>query len=270
MNLVNGKTGGAIDPGDRGLSYGDGVFRTLRLRSGRAVLWQRQYARLAADCAALRLACPPQQAFESDLAQIAAVHADGVIRLTVTRGIAVRGYAIPGNARVTRVTAWSPAASASIVGDTGVRARWCDLRLAVQPALAGIKHLNRLENVLARAEWSDAAVFEGLLRDAPGRVIGGTMSNLFLLHAGVLTTPALEGSGVAGVTRELIVEQARSADVAVRIAHILPEEVVAADAVFLVNSIIGVVQVATLDDATWAPSAFLGTLRQWIEHAEAH
>lgn len=270
MILVNGKSGAAIDPRDRGLCYGDGVFRTLRLRDGRVLLWQRQYARLAADCAALKMACPPREALESDIAQIVPVHPDGVIRLTVTRGIAPRGYAIPGVASVTRVTAWSPAPVAAAPGGDGVRVRWCDLRLAVQPALAGIKHLNRLENVLARAEWSDTGIFEGLLRDAGGGVIGGTMSNLFLFRAGTLITPALDSCGVAGVTRDLILEQAHREAITTRIAHVTPDEVVAADAVLLVNSVIGAVQVAALDQTTWQSSEILDCFRRWIAHAEAH
>jgi 4-amino-4-deoxychorismate lyase len=133
--------------------------------------------------------------------------------------------------------------------------------------LAGIKHLNRLENVLARAEWRDPQIAEGLLCDSEGHVIGGTMSNLFLLRGGVLTTPALTGSGIAGVTRDVIIERAQSEGTPVRIAPVSVPDVRAADALFLVNSLIGVWPVAALDELAWAASPFGLTLENWIRDA---
>ena len=269
MNLVNGIESGRLDPRDRGLCYGDGVFRTLAVRAGKPVLWRRQYAKLAADSAALRIDCPSLQTLERDLAQVAARHADGVIRITLTRGIAARGYAIPEIANITRIVSWSPAPGARVAEKSaGARVCWCSLRLAIQPALAGIKHLNRMENVLARSEWHDPDIAEGLLRDANGHVIGGTMSNLFLLRAGELGTPALEGSGVAGVIRDLIIERARKEGLALRIGAVAPDEVRAADALFLVNSVIGVWPVAALGDMTWGANPFADRLRSWIKDAE--
>lgn len=268
MILVNGIEGGAVDARDRGFTYGDGVFRTLRLRGGKTLLWRRQFSKLNADCAMLGIHCPAATVLEGDLAAVAARNADGVVRITVTRGIARRGYAIPEDTEVTRVVSWSEAPVAPECGIRGVTVRWCRLRLAIQPALAGIKHLNRMENVLARTEWHDPRIAEGLLRDTEGQVIGGTMSNLFLLRDGLLMTPALSGSGVAGVTREVIIERAQAEGMPVRIAAISPQEVGAADAVFLVNSVIGVWPVAILDELAWGTSAWTGRLRAWISDAE--
>jgi 4-amino-4-deoxychorismate lyase len=268
MILVNGIEGSAVDARDRGFAYGDGVFRTLRLRAGTPLLWPRQYSKLEADCAALAIACPPATVLEGDLAMVAARNPDGVVKITLTRGIAARGYAIPHETRVTRAVSWS-APSVAPDRESGIRARWCDLRLAIQPALAGIKHLNRLENVLARSEWRDPAIAEGLLRDTEGHVIGGTMSNLFLLRDGCLITPTLSGSGVAGATRDIIIERARAEGIAVHIAPITPQEVGAADALFLVNSVIGVWPVAALEELTWRASNWSGRLRNWISDAES-
>ena len=266
MILINGTEAAAIDPRDRGFAYGDGVFRTLALRAGRPQLWARQFAKLANDAAALKIACPDAQVLAADLAAIAARHANGVIRITLTRGIAPRGYASQSGGAVTRVVTWS---QASETAHKTVRARWCALRLAIQPALAGIKHLNRLENVLARAEWQDATIAEGLLLDANGHVIGGTMSTLFLLRDGVLTTPALDGSGIAGVTRDLIFEYAQTDGIVVRIEPVLPAELRLADALFLVNSLIGVWQITALDDLSWPEHAMAARMRGWIADAEA-
>jgi len=267
MNLVNGIEGGRIDPADRGLAYGDGVFRTLRLRNGKALLWPRQYAKLAADCFALDITCPGIAALEYDIEKITAVHTDGVVRITLTRGVAPRGYAIPGVANTTRIVGWS--GEPPVRSDAhGIRARWCNLRLSRQPALAGIKHLNRLENVIARSEWNDSAIAEGLLLDSEGLVIGGTMSNLILMRAGELVTPALDACGVAGITRELIVERARCENMPVRIAPVATGDVRSADAVFLLNSVIGIRQIATLDDLNWKMHPVADQLRGWINYAE--
>jgi 4-amino-4-deoxychorismate lyase len=121
--------------------------------------------------------------------------------------------------------------------------------------------------VLARAEWRDPQIAEGLLCDTEARVIGGTMSNLFLLRGGILTTPALTGCGVAGVTRDVIIERARSEGNPVRIAPVSVQDVRTAEALFLVNSLIGVWPVAALDEMNWSASPFAATLDRWIRDA---
>ena len=181
MNLINGVAGDAVSVRDRGLAYGDGVFRTFPVRGGKPALWQRQYTKLAHDCKAIAIDCPPSATLESDLAQIGASEPDCVVKIIITRGDSARGYAPPSEPKPTRVVTSSalpdyPKHNA----ETGVRTHLCRIRLATQPALAGIKQLNRLENVLARAEWSDPSITEGLLCDADDNVIGGTMSNLFI------------------------------------------------------------------------------------------
>ena len=269
MNLVNGIEGDAIGVRDRGLTYGDGVFRTFALRGGKPQMWRRQYAKLAADCKALRIACPAAGVFERDLAEIVARFSDCVVKIVVTRGGGARGYAIPRAASPTRVV------SASRLPDypplhyaRGVRARLCRIRLGSQPALAGIKHLNRLENVLARSEWSDPRIAEGLLCDADGNVIGGTMSNVFLVKDGELATPELVRCGVAGVQRGLVLELACTNNIPVRIADISVDELLAADELFLVNSVIGVWQIAELDRRSWNAGPMTVQIRRWIERVQ--
>lgn len=269
MNLVNGVESDAVSARDRGLMYGDGVFRTFPLRGGKPRLWRRQYAKLAADCAALRMACPAAGVFERDLAAITARFPDCVVKIVVTRGSGERGYAIPAAASPLRmVSAGSLPDYPQHHYDSGVRVHLCRLRLALQPALAGIKHLNRLENVLARSEWSDPGIAEGLLRDADGNVIGGTMSNVFLVKGGALLTPDLTRCGVAGVQRELVLELARDNNIPVRSAAVGMNELLQADEVFLVNSVIGVWQIAALERKVWNAGPLTAQIRRWIEHAQ--
>ena len=141
--------------------------------------------------------------------------------------------------------------------------------MAHQPALADVKHLNRLENVLARAEWSDAAVAEGLLLDQTEHAIGGTMSNLFVVENNTLITPDLSRCGVAGVTRARVIDLAQQAGVACRVEAVSLQRVLDADAMFVVNSLIGLWPVARLAELSWAPNALSKQVAQWLKADDA-
>ena len=131
---------------------------------------------------------------------------------------------------------------------SGVAVRICTLRLAIQPALAGIKSLNRLEQVLARAEWQDAAIFEGLTLDTDGRLICGTMSNVFIVNDSRLATPGITRCGVSGVMRAELIQQLQEAGVACEVRDIYANELTTADEVFLTNSQFGVLPVKRIDN----------------------
>ena len=271
MNLVNGVESDAVGIRDRGLMYGDGVFRTFPVRDGKPVLWRRQYAKLAHDCGALHIACPPAAQFEQDLARVGATQPHCVVKIIVTRGESARGYAMAADAEATRILSSSPLPQyPQTYFEQGIRVHLCRLRVALQPALAGIKHLNRLENVLARTEWQDPAIAEGLMCDAEDAVIGGTMSNLFLVRDGKLSTPEVTRCGVAGVMRELVSELAQSHGIAIDTAVLGIDDLFAAEEVFLVNSVIGLWPVAALDRRTWKTGALSAEFRRWISDAQGH
>jgi len=247
MILVNG-VAGSIAADDRGLLYGDGLFETVLFVGGRAPLWPRHMARLNAGCARLLLSPPDIDLLARETAHASAGHARAVVRITLTRGAGPRGYAIPGMMQPTRVVAASPAPS--VAPDwyhSGIRVRLCALRLSEQPVLAGIKHLNRLEQVLACAEWNDARIAEGILCDGAGRVIGATAANLFAVIDGRLVTPALERCGIAGVARAEVLAQRPDCEV----QDLTMAELMQADEVFLSNSVRGIVPVTALDDWRW-------------------
>jgi 4-amino-4-deoxychorismate lyase len=136
--------------------------------------------------------------------------------------------------------------------------------MAVQPALAGIKHLNRLENVLARSEWSDPEIAEGLLRDATGNVIGGTMTNIFIGTRGHLATPRLERCGVAGVTRERIIEAAAEHGVPCSVTDLTWSDVLGAEEMFLVNSLAGVWPVREIQGEVRMPGVLTRAAQEWL------
>jgi 4-amino-4-deoxychorismate lyase len=266
MILINGIPGDVIAVTDRGLSYGDGVFRTLTVREGRLQHWPRHFAMLRSDCVALGIDCPDEAVLRAELEQVACRDPDCVVRITVTRGPGLRGYAPPTPANPTRIVMTSALPQyPSEFAARGIKALTCKLRLGFQPALAGIKHLNRLENVLARGEWSDPGVAEGLLLDAGNNVIEGTMSNLFIVERGGLVTPDLSRCGVAGVTRARIIESAGRHGVGCRVTPVSHERLLQADEILLVNSIIGVWQVRELDDKIRPAGTFVARVRQWLD-----
>lgn len=251
---------------DRGFTLGDGLFETIAVRDGRPLLWREHMERLAEGCRRLSLPAPdPEQLFrETDRAR--ADMADGTIRITITRGRAERGYAIPAVVEPRRVVAWFPGIPA--FPRSALTLRWCTMRLSENPALAGMKHLNRLEQVLARSEWGDQGIDEGVMLSTGGNVIECTSCNLFLVRDGVLLTPDLSDCGVAGVVRRRVLELAEALAVPARIVRIGRDDVPAADEVFVTNATRGMAPVASLADRSWsAPGTITERLRDAFQES---
>lgn len=252
MMLINGVASGLISIRDRGLLYGDGVFRTLCARQGLAVDWPLHYQKLQEDCAKLGIACPDSATLSGELERLLVQHPNGVIKLIVTRGQGVRGYTPSAQGSVTHI--WDITALPDYPADypvKGIKVRLCQLRLAEQARLAGIKHLNRLENVLAAAEWDDTDIAEGILLDHAGRVIEGTRSNIFCVMQNILVTPDLSRCGVAGVQRDRVMKWAAQHDMALQVRDLTLDELWHADEIFLVNSVIGLWPVRELEQCCW-------------------
>lgn len=273
--LVNGIPGNSIDIRDRGLLYGDGVFRTLRAAHGKAQHWPLHYLKLQHDCHTLGIVCPDVALLSAELDEVLEQHPDGVVKLIVTRGAGTRGYAPSMQAASTRI--WDVAPLPNYPPEyatAGIKARICRLRLGHQPSLAGIKHLNRLENVLAAAEWndaqsSDAGIAEGLLLDTKGNIIEGTRSNLFLVSHGELVTPDLANCGVAGVQRERIMAWAAHHDVPLHVREVGLDEVMEADELFVTNSIIGLWPIRELEQRRWAAFPVAAQIRRNLEATDS-
>lgn len=267
--LINGTPGSSISIHDRGLLYGDGVFRTLRIQNGKPMHWQRHYQKLHHDCEALRLACPPAGLLAEELHSLASQHTEAVAKIIITRGEGGRGYAMPAAANPTRILSLTtPPDYPSHFYTHGVRLRICELRMAQQPSLAGIKHLNRLENVLAAAEWSDPDIPEGLLQDRAGNVVEGTRSNLFAVFGPELATPDLSQCGVAGMQRERVLDWAAQHGTPCSIRQLRVQELYEADELFLVNSIIGLWPVRELQGHTWHNHGLSLRIQEWLNHAD--
>ncbi len=271
-SLINGSFDQAISAFDRGFSYGDGVFRTMQARNGLPVNWPLHYQKLVADCAVIGIVCPSAELLMHDFQQLFPINefednVTKVAKIIITRGEGDRGYAPPAVTVPTRVVIKSAMPQyAATYYHQGVHLHVCETRLAIQSKLAGIKHLNRLENVLARMEWRDDSIFDGLLLDMQGNVIECTMSNIFARFDNKLITPDLTQCGVAGITRQRILWLESVLGLEVQVNPLSLERLLQADEVIVCNSLYGAFQVNTLAARTWPQQKLASIIRNALTH----
>ena len=249
-SLVNGIPGDQVSILDRGLQFGDGLFETLAVTRNRPCLWDAHMARLASGCARLGISMPTADLLKQESRTLIGDHQQAVLKITLTRGCSERGYA-PGDAPVTRILSlfsWDGPAGQTLTINIASQ------RLGVNPELAGLKHLNRLEQVLARRKLPPGAR-ESILLDINGQVVEGIAANLFLQQADRLKTPALDNCGVAGVVRQLVMDTATEMNMTVEETQVQVEDLLNADALYLSSSLLGLCAVSAILDQDWRPSA---------------
>ena len=243
----NGKSISDTLLSNRGLAYGDGLFETIKVVAGHAQFLELHLQRLQRDCRRLDIALDIA-ALRADLDSVLHLNRDGILKIVVTRISNERGYNAPRNADGERLLLFYPQYFAvDVRARNGVAVKLCRQALAEQPVLAGIKHLNRLEQVIARAEWRDPQIAEGLLLDRAGRLIEGTFCNVFLVKDRVLFTPRLHRCGVVGVMREIVLQQASQLLLTACERDLVPDDLYTADEVFLTNSVIGIWPVCKIE-----------------------
>jgi 4-amino-4-deoxychorismate lyase len=246
--FTNGWAIDAIAIDDRVAQYGDGLFETIAVRDGKARLWQLHVERLQTGCERLGIHSPTADELaaelDSALSQTDTSTDFATAKLVVSAGRSRRGYRRePGQKAIVRVGIFAASEIPKNLYRDGVIVRICSSRLAVQPQLAGIKSMNRLEQVLARSEWDDANVFEGLMRDTAGRLICGTMSNMFIVNESKVMTPALTRCGVSGVMRRHLLSLMQHDGIDCAVRDIEYDELKNASELFLSNSQFGVLPV---------------------------
>ncbi len=249
MILVNGHPDDRIVVSDRGFQYGDGVFETLAYRKGKLEFLDQHLARLQLGCQTLAI---PFEQIDSLLEEIelvvASLENDAVIKVIVTRGSGGRGYRASSDICPTRIVsshAYPEYPKSHYI--SGVTLRYCQHKLSQNQKLAGIKHLNRLDQVIARNEWSDESIHEGLMLDQDDHVIEGTMSNLFILLDGVVVTSPITSSGIKGVIRTEILATLERLSIPYNEKFISKNDVNNASEVFVSNSVIGIWPVTNIE-----------------------
>ena len=260
--LINGQATDLINVSDRGLQYGDGLFETIPVVDGRPLHWDRHMARLTRGERALGLPLEDKAQLLREARRLCDGCEQGVLKVIITRGSGGRGYRPPAQAQPARILSlhpW-PEYSQSWYRE-GMRLRLCEIRWSRNRRLAGFKHLNRLEQVLARQEWQDPQIAEGVMLDEHDRVVSVTQGNLFLVSGGIVRTPELSHAGIAGVMRELVIESAADLGIPVQIGEVTLEALQQADALFVTNSLLGLCPVAALEDRIYAPERIPESLR---------
>jgi 4-amino-4-deoxychorismate lyase len=250
--LINGESGGSVSVMDRGLNYADGLFETIAVRNGEARFLDYHLDRLNSSCKRLDMPLAPADVLTHEVKQLMAGQKFATIKILLTRGVAQRGYAVPPKLQPTRIVClFAGDAPDSQPYRAGIEARWCHASVSANRDLAGMKTLGRLEQVMARSEWTQSNIREGLMTTDDGMVIGGTMSNVFCVIKGQLHTPDLSRCGVNGIMRRVIIEQAAKIDLGCEVRELRRGDVDAAGELFVSNSLIGIWPVTQLADRTW-------------------
>jgi 4-amino-4-deoxychorismate lyase len=267
MFLVNGEPSSHVAISDRGLHYGDGLFETIAVAKRQTVFLDRHLKRLQAGCGKLRLPCPDTHLVTREAQYLCGQWESetAVLKLMLTRGSGSRGYRQPDIIAPTRILSLHPfpVYPADYQND-GINMRFCATRLGLNPALAGIKHLNRLEQVLARAEWTDTDIQEGIMLDCQGRIIEGTMSNLFYVKHSKLFTAALTQCGVSGIMRGIIIEQATDQGLDVSEQDFTQAELQNADEIFICNAVIGIWPVRQIGSQSFPIGPLTRQIQSWV------
>ena len=267
MFLLNGQSADNIDLLDRGLHYGDGLFETIAVINGQPLCLDKHLQRLLSGCGRLKLEFNDAELLESEINSICKNIDRAILKITVTAGVGGRGYnRSSSELKPTRLLAIHPWPDyPDNYSSQGIQVHLCSSRLGHNPGLAGIKHLNRLEQVLARNEWDDANTMEGLMLDIDDNVIEGTMSNLFLVYPNKkLITADVSLCGIEGIVRQYILDHCAELVYTSDVKKLSLDEVYAASEMFFCNSVAGIMPVRHLADHEFPAQLSANEISQFL------
>ncbi|KXF81708.1 aminodeoxychorismate lyase [Enterovibrio coralii] len=255
MILLNGSPNNQIDIADRGLQYGDGCYTTMLACHGKVQALTRHIARLMSNTDALSIEVTNWQEIESWIQQVARETASdekSVIKVLISRGVGGRGYS-PTGCTSPNVVVSSHAYPSSYDAwkEKGIKTILLETRLGLSP-LAGIKHLNRLEQVLIKREVEDRGADDGIVCDLNGNLVETSASNIFWRKDRTLFTPDLTLSGVEGTMRRQIIESATECGYQVDIVSAKPDVLWDADEVFITNAVMGIVPIRCIERTNYS------------------
>lgn len=245
---LNGDPTSRINMQDRGLSYGDGVFETIAVINHRPIWLDRHIERLINSAEHLKI---PTNGLENSLLKDlegVSYPETSVLKIIVTRGCGGRGYLSDKTQLPSRIIQLSTMPNYQDFQRQGIRLCGIEgFKLSTNPFLAGHKHLNRIEQVMARMEVDPELADEGITTDLEGNMIEGTMSNLFWVEGGVLFTPNLDKNGVNGIVRQWVLEKACEESIEIHSGHYPLKRLNDADEIFVTNSLMGIVAAKSLN-----------------------
>jgi len=248
-NLINGKAFDQIEVFDRALHYGDGVFETIAIQDGKVLCFDEHLNRLEKGCKKIKIPVQDKKIIKNEILSLTENTDRAVVKIIITRGQGGRGYKIPDNIESTRIISLFPWPDySSELSIFGIKTKLCNYRYSNNPVLAGIKHLNRLEQILARAEWGDKKIIEGIVMNSDNYIIEGTMSNIFCILEKTLYTPDLSLCGIEGIVREKIINLADKLKFKIEIKKITLDFLLNAEEIFMCNSLIGIWPINSIDE----------------------
>lgn len=238
---------------DRGLQYGDGFFTTILLLDGQPLNWQFHWQRIVRSCEALHfpefVEAEILQRIEQEFLELAIADKFLALKIIFTRGIGA-GYGIPKEQQPNIVFQFSSVPVQDVQSFITeplpqISAMLCQTQASINPALAGVKHLNRLDSVLARTEVLQAGFDEGIMF-ANQTLICGTQTNILLLKDQTIFTPDLTQAGVAGTALARLKNIAQSFGLEWRAENLSEQDLAAADAVVFCNALRGLQQAKSI------------------------
>ncbi|SUI72552.1 aminodeoxychorismate lyase [Shewanella morhuae] len=265
MIWVNCVAQANIDPTDRGIAYGDGLFATMRTGAEGILFFETHQARLTAGAARLGFQWQMSEALQQQLQALATEYPQHCIKLIVTRGVGGRGYTPPETVKPTEIVSVHTIPSHYIQWQQrGICLKTSSIRLGLQPLLAGIKHLNRLEQVLIKSHPLPQGFDDWLVTDIEDNVIESSMANVFFIKGNCVFTPSLALCGVAGVMREQVMLALLEQNINIECLPVGAERLIEFDSAFITNSILGIVDVLAIDSLTFTRTPITAQLRQTL------
>ncbi|MEC4724851.1 aminodeoxychorismate lyase [Shewanella sp. D64] len=262
---VNGVLATKIDPMDRGLAYGDGLFATMRIVKGEVQFLPAHFARLTQGAKRLGFAWSASPTLAEQLKQLALTQRNACVKLLLSRGVGGRGYAAPSPCLVNEVVFLSAFPQHYCLWQReGISLALSDILLAKQPRLAGIKHLNRLEQVLIKSIQLPEGFDDWLVLDNDGSIIESSIANLFFIKERTIFTPAITHCGVAGMMREQVIYALIDLGYNLDIKPIHHNDLAQFEHCFMTNSLLGLVDIKQIDSIAYSKSSFSDTLRQTL------
>ncbi|WP_017348077.1 aminodeoxychorismate lyase [Pantoea sp. A4] len=267
---INGLPADTINASDRAIQFGDGCFTTAAITGGKIQLLEAHLQRLKQGCLCLKLAEPDWMQLESEMRQAARGQQKAVLKVILTAGSGGRGYSRQGcgpTTRIISVAAW-PQHYQQLAVD-GVQLSISPIPLARSPLFAGIKHLNRLEQVLIRSHLDEESADDTLVLDTEGQVVECCAANLFWREGQQIFTPDVEQAGVNGVMRRFIMAQLASAGDVCHIVRCGPERLLMADEIVICNALMPVLPVRQLQHVHYHDRSLFHRLLGVCEQLEA-
>ncbi|SFM92060.1 4-amino-4-deoxychorismate lyase [Izhakiella capsodis] len=263
MMLINGVAQHQLDARDRAIQFGDGCFTTARVRQGKVVWHNAHLMRLKQACQRLMIAQTDWTKLDKEMRRLASQQDQAVLKIIITRGAGGRGYSMAGCGSPVRILSCSPYPTHySGLRESGAHLMLVSTPLGSNPVLAGLKHLNRLEQILIRAELDAKTADEALVLDTEGRLVECCAANLFWRKGKQLFTPDLSRCGVAGLARHHLIQQAQLLGWTVAFVRETPEVLSDAEEVFICNALMPLVPVIQAETYRFTSRAFYHQLTE--------